>query len=279
MKDIKRILDLNLALYEKYGIPVARLEEFVFGFKWAMAIDDNKKISFALRIGKEKPVKEYEPIIRNLIGKPLDECIKEILLMEDETLRTLLVVLSSLMSKPLNSVEFLADRGIERTPGLNFRYDVSGMKVGLVGYGVYIKFFLNKCKEFHAFDLSPQDKVLSYRISKDNTEVYPKDIYFHLGEDALKHKDILESLDIIIMSGSTLVNESYLDILHACKNATIKGIYGPSSELSPDYLFECGYNYIFSMDAKDSAEYLKCSFAPIPDFSTFELMNLYELKK
>ena len=257
MKDIKRILNLNLALYEKYGIPVARLEEFVFGFKWAMAIDDNKKISFALRIGKEKPVKEYEPIIRNLIGKPLDECIKEILLMEDETLRTLLVVLSSLMSKPLNSVEFLADRGIERTPGLNFRYDVSGMKVGLVGYGVYIKFFLNKCKEFHAFDLSPQDKVLSYRISKDNTEVYPKDIYFHLGEDALKHKDILESLDIIIMSGSTLVNESYLDILHACKNATIKGIYGPSSELSPDYLFECGYNYIFSMDAKDSAEYLK----------------------
>lgn len=279
MKDIKRILNLNLALYEKYGIPVARLEEFVFGFKWAMAIDDNKKISFALRIGKEKPVKEYEPIIRNLIGKPLDECIKELLLMEDETLRTLLVVLSSLMSKPLNSVEFLADRGIERTPGLNFRYDVSGMKVGLVGYGVYIKFFLNKCKEFHAFDLSPQDKVLSYRISKDNTEVYPKDIYFHLGEDALKHKDILESLDIIIMSGSTLVNESYLDILHACKNAKIKGIYGPSSELSPDYLFECGYNYIFSMDAKDSDEYLKCSFAPIPDFSTFELMNLYELKK
>ena len=48
MKDIKRILNLNLALYEKYGIPVARLEEFVFGFKWAMAIDDNEKISFAL---------------------------------------------------------------------------------------------------------------------------------------------------------------------------------------------------------------------------------------
>ena len=107
MKDIQRILELNLALYKKYNIPVAKLDEFVFGFKWAMAVDSNKKISFALRIGKEKPVSEYEPIIRSLIGKPLDECITELMLKDDVTLRTILVVLSNLMSKPFNSVELL----------------------------------------------------------------------------------------------------------------------------------------------------------------------------
>ena len=279
MKDIKRILELNLALYKKYDIPIANLEEFVFGFKWEMAIDNNKKISFALRIGKEKPINEYETIIRELIGKPLDQCITKLLLKEDETLRTILVVLSNLMSKPLNTVELLKDRGIERSEGLNFKYDVKDMKVGLIGYGVYIRFFLNKCKEFHAFDLLPEKQILSYHISKDSTEVYPKNIYFHLGEDALKHTDVLKDLDIIIMSGSTLVNNSYLDILNACTNAKIKGIYGPSSELSPDYLFEAGYNYIFSMNAKDSKTYLDCSFAAIPNFDTFEVMNLYELKK
>lgn len=279
MKDIQRILKLNLALYKKYNIPVAKLEEFVFGFKWAMAVDSNKKISFALRIGKEKPVSEYEPIIRGLIGKPLDECITELMLKDDVTLRTLLVVLSNLMSKPFNSVELLEKRGIKRTAGLGFDYDVSNMKVGLIGYGVYLRFLLNKCKEFHAFDLTPEKSILSYRISKDSTEVYPKNIFFHLGDNALNHRDVLESLDAVIMSGSTLVNESYLDILKACSNAKLKGIYGPSNELSPDYLFECGYNYIFSMDAKDSDKYLECSFAPMPDFSTFELMNLYELKK
>lgn len=279
MKDIRRILKLNMALYKEYNMPIANLNEFVFGFKWAMAIDNNKNISFALRIGKEKTIKEYEIIIHNLIGKPLDICIQELLAANDDTLRTLLIPLSNLMSKPLNSVELLKKRGIERTSGLNFRYDVKDMKVGLIGYGVYIKFFLNKCREFHAFDLTPEKQILSYKISKDNTEIYPKSVYFHLGEDALNHRDILESLDIVIMSGSTLVNNSYLDILNACKNAKIKGIYGPSSELSPDYLFESGYNYIFSMSAKDSDEYLKASFAPIPDFNTFELMNLYELKK
>ena len=247
MKDIKRILELNLALYKKYDIPIANLEEFVFGFKWAMAIDNNQKISLALRIGNEKPIAEYESIIRELIGKPLDQCIVELLLKEDETLRTILVVLSNLMSKPLNTVELLKDRGIERSEGLNFKYDVKDMKVGLIGYGVYIRFFLNKCKEFHAFDLLPEKQILSYHISKDSTEVYPKNIYFHLGEDALKHTDVLKDLDIIIMSGSTLVNNSYLDILNSCTNAKIKGIYGPSSELSPDYLFESGFNYIFSM--------------------------------
>lgn len=279
MKDIRRILKLNMALYKEYNMPIANLNEFVFGFKWAMAIDNNKNISFALRIGKEKTIKEYEIIIHNLIGKPLDICIQELLAANDDTLRTLLIPLSNLMSKPLNSVELLKKRGIERTSGLNFNYDVKDMKVGLIGYGVYIKFFLDKCREFHAFDLTPEKQILSYKMSKDNTEIYPKSVYFHLGEDALNHRDILESLDIVIMSGSTLVNNSYLDILNACKNAKIKGIYGPSSELSPDYLFESGYNYIFSMSAKDSDEYLKASFAPIPDFNTFELMNLYELKK
>ena len=279
MKDIKRILELNMSLYKDYNMPIATLNEFVFGFKWAMAIDSNKNISFALRIGKEKTIKEYEIIIHNLIGKPLDVCIQKLLDANDETLRTLLVPLSNLMSKPLNSVELLKKRGIERTSGLNFNYDVKDMKVGLIGYGVYIKFFLDKCREFHAFDLTPEKQILSYKISKDSMEIYPKSVYFHLGEDALNHRDILESLDIVIMSGSTLVNNSYLDILNTCKNAKIKGIYGPSSELSPDYLFESGYNYIFSMSAKDSDEYLKASFAPIPDFNTFELMNLYELKK
>ena len=279
MKDIKRILELNLALYKKYDIPIANLEEFVFGFKWAMAIDNNKKISFALRIGKEKPINEYETIIRELIGKPLDQCITKLLLKEDDTLRTILVVLSNLMSKSLNTVELLRDRGIERSEGLNFKYDVKDMKVGLIGYGVYIRFFLNKCKEFHAFDLLPEKQILSYHISKDSTEVYPKNIYFHLGEDALKHTDVLKDLDIIIMSGSTLVNNSYLDILNACTKAKIKGIYGPSSELSPDYLFESGFNYIFSMNSKDSKTYLDCSFAAIPNFETFEVMDLYELKK
>ena len=163
MKDIQRILELNLALYKKYNIPVAKLEEFVFGFKWAMAVDSNKKISFALRIGKEKPVSEYEPIIRGLIGKPLDECITELMLKDDVTLRTLLVVLSNLMSKPFNSVELLEKRGIKRTTGLGFDYDVSNMKVGLIGYGVYLRFLLNKCKEFHAFDLTPEKRILSYR--------------------------------------------------------------------------------------------------------------------
>ena len=224
MKDIQRILELNLALYKKYNIPVAKLDEFVFGFKWAMAVDNNKKISFALRIGKEKPVSEYEPIIRGLIGKPLDECITELMLKDDVTLRTLLVVLSNLMSKPFNSVELLEKRGIKRTTGLGFDYDVSNMKVGLIGYGVYLRFLLNKCKEFHAFDLTPEKRILSYRISKDSTEVYPKNIFFHLGDDALNHRDVLESLDAVIMSGSTLVNESYLDILKACSNAKLKGI-------------------------------------------------------
>ncbi len=279
MKDIQRILELNQALYNRYNTPMPILDEFIFGFKWAMAIDSNRNISFALRIGKERPVKKYETVIQSIIGKPLDKCIEELLIMNDETMRTVLIALSNLMSKPFNKPDLLKERGISRSEGLNFQYEVEGKKVGLIGYGVYIKFFLNKCKEFHAFDLLPEKGILSYRISKNNMEMYPKSVYFHLGDDALNHKDVLKELDIIIMSGSTLVNNSYLDILKACPKAKIRGIYGPSNELCPEYLFDVGYNYIFSMTLKDSKEYLDCALSAIPDFKTFEMMNLYELKK
>ncbi len=278
MEDLILILEQNRAFYQKYKTEIPKLKEFVLGFRWAMAVDENDKISLALRVGDEEELDIYTKFIKSLLNKPLDKCIEECV-KAGPKYRTIAVSISSLMSKPFNTAERLLERGIIRTEGLNFDYEVKDKKIGIIGFGLYIKKMKDDWKEFHAFDFRDPKTILSTVITEDGVKTYPERITWHLGENALENKDILADLDIVIMTGCTVVNNTYKGILEACKNASIRGIYGPSGELAPDYLFDLGYNYIFSTSILDKDKYLIDSLAASPDYSEFAHMDLYELKK
>lgn len=278
MEDLREVLNRNRALYEKYHEEMPCISEFVMGYRWLMAADKKDHISLALRVGEEKPAKEQAAVLKALLDRPVDEVLEEIIDENDPEKRTIATSLSNLMSKPFNTTERLADRGIIRTEGQKFPYNVAGKKVGIIGYGLYNNFFLGKCAEFHAFDFRKEKDLLSLRIGKEET-LYPQNIHWHLGENALEHIDILETLDIVIMTGCTIVNDSYRGILNACKNAEIRGIYGPSSELCPEYLFDLGYNYIFSASVRDKEEYLSATFDALPKGNDLSYMNIYELTR
>lgn len=253
------------------------LDEFVMGYRWLMSVDKNKRISLALRVGEEADRAEYDRVLRELIGIRANDAVLYLLNTENRLYRTVIVSLLNLMSKAFNTKERLWDKGIKKTEGLNFNYDVKGKKVGIIGYGLYNEFFLGKCKEFHAFDFRREKELLSYRIKKDKSVQYPENIIWHLGENDLNNKAALESLDIVIMTGCTIVNNTYIEILKACKNAEIRGIYGPSSELNPEYLFDLGYNYIFSASVIDAEKFIEGSCAAIPDQMDLAYMDKYVL--
>lgn len=277
MEDLQIIFNGLMELYTEYRLEMPILDEYILGSKWLMSVDKDGNLSLAFRIGEEENFEDYTAFIKTLINKPLDECIKSTLA-ENRKYRGLAVSLCNLMSKPLNSREMLLKRNIKRTEGQNFNYDFKDKKVGLVGYGPYVNIFLNNCKEFHVFDLKSKEKTWNTSI-KDDVAVHPKGIFWHLGKNAVEYKEYLKELDIVLISGSTVVNNSYIDILKSCKNASIKGIYGPSCELLSDYFFDIGFNYVFSTSVKDKDEYLKVAFAPIHSHREFDYMNIYELTK
>lgn len=278
MDDLLEILEINRSFYKKYNMEIPKLKEYVLGFRWAMPIDENGKMSQSLRVGKEDELDKYKSFIKSILNKPLDECIEECI-KAGAKYRTLAVSISSLMSKSFNSEEKLLDRGIIRTKGLKFDYETKDKKIGVIGFGLYNKKIKHDWKEFHAFDLRPEKAILSTRINEEGVKTYPKNVYWHLGENALANKDVLADLDIVIMTGSTVVNNTYKDLLASCKNAEIRGIYGPSSELCPDYLFDLGFNYIFSTSIRDSAAYLDATLCLSPEYNEFDFMDLYELRK
>ena len=278
MEDLKTILDINRTLYKKFGLPLPVFDELVTGFRWIMTADTDSHISLALRVEENISPEQYAEIAAKLYGKPVDVCIELLLQRHDPHLRNLIVSLSSLMSKPLNTTEFLAQRGIVRTEGLQFRYKTEGKKVGLIGFGVYINRFLNQCKEFHIFDLRTPEAILSHRY-KNGLQQYPEKIHWHLGQNAAELRDVLSTLDIIIMSGSTIVNNSYTALRQAGSNAEIVGLYGPSCELCPDYFFEQGYNYMFSTSVRDKETYLKTALGAEQTYREFDYMDIYELER
>lgn len=278
MEDLKTILDINRALYKRFDLPLPVFDELITGFRWIMTADTCSHISLAFRVEGGLAPQQYAEIAAELYGKPIDACIERLLQRHDPHLRNLIVSLSSLMSKPLNTAELLAQRGIVRSEGLQFRYKTEGKKVGLIGFGVYINRFLNHCKEFHIFDLRTAEAILSYRY-KNGLQQYPEGIHWHLGQNAAEFRDVLRTLDIIIMSGSTIVNNSYSALREAGCNAEILGLYGPSCELCPDYFFDQGYNYMFSTSVKDKETYLKTALGAEQTYREFDYMDIYELER
>ncbi len=261
-------------LYQAYSFEYPVLGDFIWGNKWCLVSDKNtKSASAALKISHSRDV--CLPYMLKLYGIKADAAL-EILFSSKDNVRILILAILNLLSKKLNSAELLKSRGILRTAGRKFEIDVTGKKVGLIGYGLYIKNLYHKCEEFHAFDIRSEEEILSYHTNNGVTEIYPKDIIFHLGRDATEFSDILSTLDIVIMSGSTIVNKSYLKLLNACKNCEVKGIYGPSSELLPDYLLNLGYHYIFSASIRNIDEYIEVSADALSEFKEFEHMDLYE---
>lgn len=163
--------------------------------------------------------------------------------------------------------------------GPRFAYDDQGKKAGVIGYGLFNDFFFGKCAEFHAFDFRGPKGILSARIKERETKIYPEGICWYLGASALEFPEALGELDIVVMTGCTIVNDTYRDILKACKKAQIRGIYGPSCELCPEYLFDLGYNYIFSASVNNKEDYLKEVFAPLPEGNDLYYMDTYELAR
>ena len=269
---------MNRFFYKRFGLPIPIFDELITGFRWLMTSDTDSRMSLALRTEETIQSEQYAALTQKLYGIPVDECIETLLGQQDPHLRNIIVSLSNLMSKPLNTAALLAQRGIVRTEGLNFCYQTEGKKVGLIGFGVYINRLLNRCEEFHVFDLRQPASILSCRY-KNGLHQYPAGIHWHLGRNAVDFPEVLRTLDIVIMSGSTIVNNSYKALQKACTRAQIIGLYGPSCELCPDYLFQQGFNYIFSTSIKDKETYLKTALGYDQLYKEFDYMNVYELVK
>ena len=120
MKDLEEIFGRTMEHYRRYQEEMTVLQEFIMGYSWRTAVDTKGRLSQALRVGREKPREQYERVLRPLIGKTEKYCLEQLFAWGDPEFRTIAVSLLNLLGKPFNTLERLADRGIQRSEGAAF---------------------------------------------------------------------------------------------------------------------------------------------------------------
>lgn len=172
--------------------------------------------------------------------------------------RSIGVASMSALSQPLLLPDMLKKRGYE-TLGSNvdLTYFIKPEDVvTVVGYGGGIKRLLGKCRELHVTDIRPRSEFQTLMVG-DAIEYMPGEVIVHSEEE---NKEALGMADIVWITGSSLVNGTFKELVGYASNARLIGMYGASVSMIPDALFEAGVNFIHSYHVSDPAAFERGAF-------------------
>jgi uncharacterized protein (DUF4213/DUF364 family) len=123
--------------------------------------------------------------------------------------------------------------------------------VAVVGYGGMVPRIAGRCKELHVTDIRPREKFQTTVVGQ-TISYEPHDIYVH-GAD--ENERVLSRADVVLITASTLVNETFSEVVGYCRNCRVAGLYGPSGMLLPEALFREGIDFVQSIRISDPVRF------------------------
>ena len=188
--------------------------------------------------------------LKSFIGAPLFDTVRAN--MHDSPLSRRSIALAALnaLSQPLVTDEVLQAKGYNT--GIEVKELVRpNDKLVIVGYGGLVKSYAWRCRDLHVTDQRPPETFRTTIIG-DSITYGPAGITVHPAEE---NREVLMDADIAIITGSTLVNGTFEEVVGYAKNARIRALYGSSAQLIPDVLFENGINIVMSVAITDPARF------------------------
>jgi uncharacterized protein len=167
------------------------------------------------------------------------------------------------LSHPFMSPDSLRKRGFEVLEGMSqlARFITKSDIVSIVGYGGVVRLVIDKCKELHITDMRSLDTFKTILIGKE-IEFGPKALTLHSDKE---NEAVLTKSDVVIITGSAIVNGTFDELMGYSAKARTKGMYGPSISFIPDVLFEQGVDFMMSYWVQDSARF---------EYDTFNDMDM-----
>jgi uncharacterized protein len=172
--------------------------------------------------------------------------------------RSIGVASISALSQPLLLPDMLKKRGYETLGSnvdLTFFIKPEDV-VTVVGYGGGIKRLLGKARALHVTDIRPRREFQTLMVAED-VEYTPKEVVVHSEEE---NKYALEKADVVWITGSTLVNGTFKELMGYASGARLVGMYGASVSMVPDALFDAGVGFIHSYRVSDPVAFEKGAF-------------------
>lgn len=242
--------------YVRLGLKAGVVEKFGLNPGWNAVIGTGGACGVAMSFQDNNPLYGDEQTrmdphhLQSFIGASLFDVAREN--MDDPRLSRHSIALAALnaLSQPFVTDEVLAGKGYTlgvQVPDLVRKDDI----VAIVGYGGLVKDYAGRCRELHVTDQRP---VESFRTTiVGNTVTHgPEGIIVHPADE---NREVLAEADVAVITGSTLVNGTFDEVVGYAKGARIRALYGSSAQLIPDALFESGVNLVMSVAISDPARF------------------------
>lgn len=265
----KNILELTLErlqkLYEESPVRPGSLSRLALKSYWTAVFGSNNECGLASNFtGIHTSFGNRAENIRflSLIGKPLFEIADWGIHATDLQDRSIGIAAMSALSQSYLSSSSLRNRGfltqswvpgdklVQRYPTIS-RLVTKKDSVIAVGYFNELRNLRNRCRELHVIDMRPKETFRTVIIDR-GVAFGPKDIIVHSENECEK---ILGIADVVIISASTLVNNTFDDIMKFSIKAHLIGIHGPGGSLIPDVFFDRGIDFITSFRIADSVRF------------------------
>lgn len=190
------------------------------------------------------------------IGRGLPDFVEYLLSRREIQMWSVCLAALNALSQPLIE-QYLARRIPMSGPAARkgcFDFIAPDDVVTVVGYGGVINNVYGRCRECHVCDMRPRHRLQTLTVG-ERIAYGPEGIYFHAAADCGR---VLAASDVVMITGCTLVNGTLRGLIRQSKRARVIGVFGPSAGIAPDYLVDCGVNYISSSKTggAESAEHM-----------------------
>jgi len=164
--------------------------------------------------------------------------------------RSIAVAALNALSQPLVSDHVLRKKGFDTGVDVA-RLVRSDDVVAIVGYGGLVREYAGRCRELHVTDMRPAGRFTT-TIVGETIEYGPTEVHVHAAEE---NREVLPKADVVFITGSTLVNGTFGEVVGYSRNSRLCALYGSSAQLLPDVLFENGIDVAMSVAIADPARF------------------------
>ncbi|PKL37317.1 MAG: hypothetical protein CVV44_16935 [Spirochaetae bacterium HGW-Spirochaetae-1] len=243
---LERSYDQLKSIYEEMALQPGTLRKIGLKRAWNVIIGSHGQCGLALNFtgmhavySEEQRIADQEKL-RTLIGLSLFDAAARTISSASLQERSIGLACLNALSQPLRDNEILEKRGIapvyKNIDSFIKKTDV----VTVVGHGGVVRDFFGKCREIHVTDMRPKEDFQTTVIGETIT-YGPENIFLH-GAD--ENRDLLSRSDFVMITGSTLVNDTFDELMGWCANARVRALYGPSAYLAPEVLFSNGVTLV-----------------------------------
>lgn len=241
-----------LSEYKRLDLPTPIVKKFGINPGWNAVIGTNGCSGVAMSFHDNNPLYSNEHTLQDLkylrscVGMPLFEVAHSNISEQSISRRSIALTCLNALSQPLVADDILRNKGY--IIGIELKDLVrSDDKLVIVGYGGLVKSYVGLCKELHVTDQRPV-KSFQTTIVGEKISYGPAGIVVHAAEE---NREVLKDADVVIITGSTLVNGTFEEVVGYAKNARIRALYGSSAQLIPDVLFENEITIVMSVAISD----------------------------